>query len=168
MFGRQQSWQLWRDIVAHAFAYTKEPQIKPPRNHQVTTNDPPVKHSGTTKEPTWSKASHVRSHIRSRSSERMTANRTRHYGNGIGWLQPATVTWSGSISRKRRRQQRRCSAWSLGYRVSWTVYTSEPMVLLLSLFSLRFLEFLMIFLLFVPFPWIASHGSLESHTICCF
>ena len=37
-----------RDIVAHAFAYTKEPQIKPPRNHQVTTNDPPVKHSGTT------------------------------------------------------------------------------------------------------------------------
>ena len=30
-----------RDIVAHAFAYTKEPQDKPPRNHQVTTNDPP-------------------------------------------------------------------------------------------------------------------------------
>ena len=58
-----------RDIVAHAFAYTKEPQIKSPRNHQGTTNDPPVKHSGTTKEPTWSKASHVRSHIRSRSIE---------------------------------------------------------------------------------------------------
>ena len=37
-----------RDIVAHAFAYTKEPQDKPPRNHQVTYSDPPVKHSGTT------------------------------------------------------------------------------------------------------------------------
>ena len=65
-----------RDIVAHAFAYTKEPQIKQPRNHQVTYNDPPVKHSGTTKEPTWSKASHVRSHIRSRYIERMSKHMT--------------------------------------------------------------------------------------------
>ena len=70
-----------RDIVAHAFAYTKEPQIKPPRNHQVTTNDPPVKHSGTTKEPTWSKASHVRSHIRSRSIERMSKHMTSEWAS---------------------------------------------------------------------------------------